>query len=102
VGSYSTDARARHNVSWARQGGRDANCIFVLFQKSFDVVVRSYMWDRLRAVGFSGPFLDVVLGIYRNSTFWIKVGGRISSGFVVTVGIQARVPSQPNFVYAIH
>ena len=81
-----------------KQGGqgRPLHICFIDFQKAFDVVVRSYMWDRLRAVGFSGPFLDVILDIYRNSTFRIRVGGRISSGLVVTVsGVKQGCPLSP-------
>ena len=76
--------------------GQPLELCFVDFQKAFDCVVRTYVWDRLRAMGFHGPFLEIILDIYSKSSFKIRVGGKVSSRAVVTVsGVKQGCPMSP-------
>jgi len=91
------------------QGGKNVPLyvIFVDFKKAFDSVCRSLLWKRLESLGIKGRILKALQGIYDNTKFQIKLGGKISKGCVVTVtGVKQGCPLSPTlfglFIEELH
>jgi len=81
-----------------RCGGKGAqlHVMFVDFRKAFDCVCRKLLWKRLSSLGIGGNMLLALQKIYEGTKFQIKIGGKISSGSVVTVtGVKQGCPLSP-------
>jgi len=59
--------------------------MFVDFRKAFDCVCRDLLWKRLESLEITGNMLQAIKGVYKTTSFQIRVGGEISEGCVVTV-----------------
>ncbi len=80
------------------QGGKNKPMVscFVDFRKAFDSVPRALVWKRLRELGIHGNFLNAIMDLYRKTSFQVKVNGKVSEGFVVTVsGVRQGCPLSP-------
>jgi hypothetical protein len=80
------------------QGGKNKPMVscFVDFREAFDSVPRALVWKRLRELGIHGNFLNDIMDLYRKTSFQVKVNGKVSEGFVMTVsGVRQRCPLSP-------
>jgi hypothetical protein len=80
------------------QGGSSEalHVCFVDFKKAFDSVPRRLIWKRLQELGVRGKFLEAIIDLYRDTRFQVKVNGRISTGYVVTIaGVRQGCPLSP-------
>jgi hypothetical protein len=58
---------------------------FVDFSKAFDSVRRNLIWKRLSSIGVYGHMLFSIMDLYKNTKFVIKVNGKTSDGFIITL-----------------
>ena len=64
--------------------------------KAFDSVCRRLLWQRLYGLGVCGSMLAALLDIYSDVKFQVKLNGKISSGYVVSVsGVKQGCPISP-------
>lgn len=80
------------------QGGqaRPLLVCFIDFKKAFDSVVRELIWKRLSQIGVVGPIYTAILALYADTKFRVKVNGKTSRGYIVTVsGVKQGCPISP-------
>jgi hypothetical protein len=69
---------------------------FIDFSKAFDSVWRDLIWKRLRSIGVHGHMLHAIMDLYKNTRFVIKVNGKTSKGFIITLsGVKQGCPLSP-------
>ena len=69
---------------------------FVDFKKAFDSVVRPLIWERLLQIGVTGDFLAAIKDLYSHTHIHVKVNGKTSVGYVITVsGVKQGCPLSP-------
>ena len=69
---------------------------FVDFKKAFDSVWRSLIWHRLQTLGIKGHMLHAIQALYQDTKFRVRINGKTSQGFVVTVsGVKQGCPLSP-------
>lgn len=69
---------------------------FVDFRKAFDSVCRRLIWQRLHSLGIRGAMLHALKNLYEKTKFQVRINGRTSEGFVVTVsGVRQGCPISP-------
>ncbi len=62
----------------------------------FPLQPRRLIWKRLQELGVRGKFLEAIIDLYRDTRFQVKVNGRISTGYVVTIaGVRQGCPLSP-------
>ena len=86
------------SCSPSRQGGHQKPLFvcFVDYKKAFDSVIRSLIWQRLREIGVHGHMYHAITGLYTDTRFRIRVNGKTSEGYVVTVaGVKQGCPLSP-------
>jgi hypothetical protein len=80
------------------QGGENKPVVFcyIDFHKAFDSIPRDLVWKKLRELGIHGNFLNAIMDLYRKTSFQVKVNGKVSEGFVVTLsGVRQGYPLSP-------
>ena len=76
--------------------GRCLYVCFVDFRKAFDSVCRRLMLKRVYQLGVRGHMLHAIQDLYRDVKFQVKVNGKISEGYIVTVsGVRQGCPVSP-------
>ena len=61
---------------------------FVDFEKAFDNIPRSILFDKLSKCGITGNFFNVILSMYTNNTAMVKLGQKITLPFSVDIGVR--------------
>ena len=64
-----------------RTSGEELFACFIDFRKAFDVTDRDLLFQRLREIGVSGPFLEISKQIYSNTGSIIRLNGELSKEF---------------------
>ena len=63
-------------------------CVFIDYEKAFDLVNRSYLWQKLINAGVSGPILNVVTDIYSKAKSCVQWQSSLSSHFTCSLGVR--------------
>ena len=63
-------------------------CLFIDYEKAFDRIDRSFLWQKLLNVGIKGKILNVVKHMYLNAKSCVKVNDNVSDYFPCKVGVR--------------
>ena len=74
---------------------------FVNFTKAFDYVVRDILWYKLIKLAVCGKILNVIMSMYRNIKFKVKLDNTVSSGFTCELGVRQGECLSP-FLFAMY
>ena len=80
-----------------RQKGKPGKlyCCFVDFQKAFDTVPRSVLWQVLEALGVCGRILDIIKSLYAHDSAAVQSSQGISAIFRCLMGVKQGCPLSP-------
>ncbi|MES9883266.1 MAG: reverse transcriptase family protein [Sedimenticola sp.] len=70
-------------------------CAFVDFQKAFDMVYRNGIWYKLKDLGASCKFVQMINKMYQSVKACIRSNGRMSDFFDSSVGVKQGEPLSP-------
>jgi hypothetical protein len=87
-GCGTTDAlfTIQHLIHKYRAQGKHLFCIFVDFQKAFDLVDRELLLERCKRLGIQGLFMDALVALYDNVLLRVSVNGDVGPSFSTHVG----------------
>ena len=79
-----------HNLVHGRKAqGLDTFAVFIDFRKAFDSVNRQLLWNKLQInFGISGPFLELLKGLYSQVSSCVKINGDFSDWFEIDAGVK--------------
>ena len=63
-------------------------CCFVDYQKAFDAINRTKLWNKLLSSGISGRILKVIKNLYSQAKSCVNVSGKNSEHFSCNVGVR--------------
>ena len=66
---------------------KDLWMAFVDLEKAFDRVPREVVWWALRSLGVDEWLVSVIKAMYADTSTMVKLGGKVSNGFGVRVGV---------------
>lgn len=69
--------------------------IFIDFKKAFDKVMHEALFEKMEAMGFRGPFLDLIKNIYKTSTACTRVGNETGFEYDLIRGTRQGCPLSP-------
>ena len=72
-----------------------------LFCILFDYVVRDSLWYKLIKLGIRGRMLNIILGMYSCTKYFVKIHGSLSEPFLCENGVRQRECISP-FLFAIY
>jgi exonuclease III len=69
--------------------------IFIDFKKAFDKVMHEALFEKMDAMGFRGPFLELIKNIYKTSTACTRVGNETGFEYDLLRGTRQGCPLSP-------
>lgn len=63
-------------------------CAFVDYRKAFDMINRSFLWNKLLGSGVDGKVMKVIFNMYQNAKSSVRVGGKRSDTFSCNIGVR--------------
>lgn len=66
---------------------RNVFALFIDLRRAFDTVSHSLLWQKLYETGLSPKFIQILMNLYKNATFALKLNDELSSEFKVTEGV---------------
>jgi hypothetical protein len=63
-------------------------CAFLDYEKAFDKVERSFLWQKLLTCNINGKILDVIMNMYSNAKSCVQVGNTKSNFFQTSTGVR--------------
>ncbi|CAI5987372.1 unnamed protein product [Closterium sp. NIES-65] len=89
-------------IEAARNGSKDWHLLLVDFQKGFDSVSRSFLFQVLRRMGFPDRSVCWIEGLHRDTNPRLLVNGWLGEGLEVVLGVRQGCPLAPyHFLYAV-
>ncbi|CAI5992297.1 unnamed protein product [Closterium sp. NIES-65] len=85
-------------IEAARNGSKDWHLLLVKFQKAFDSVSRSFLFQVLRGMGFPYRFVGWIEGLHRDTKTRLLVSGWLGEGLEVVSGVQQGCPLAPYLI----
>jgi hypothetical protein len=82
-------------ADWLHQQNESALFLSLDFEKAFDRVEHSYLWETLTWLGLDGTFLCLVKGLIANATSKIHVNGMYSQPIEMQRGVRQGCPVSP-------
>ena len=67
------------------------HCLFVDYEKVFDYVHRTFLWQKLLSSDVNGKILEVVKDMYGKAKSCVKVGQQCSHYFYCGSGVKVRI-----------
>ncbi|KAL3682038.1 hypothetical protein R1sor_000060 [Riccia sorocarpa] len=80
---------------WAEQSEQASLFIKLDFEKAYDRVDHSYLWDVLKAMNFDKKFIALARGLVEGSTSKIHVNGIFSEEITIERGVKQGCPLAP-------
>lgn len=77
-----------------QKGGR-LYTVFIDFKKAFDTVNRERLWTKMKQMGISGKYLEMVKELYKNTWNQVIAGEEMSGKFKTTSGVRQGCPLSP-------
>ena len=62
--------------------------MFLDYRKAFDLVDRTYLWQKLLKTNINGKLLNVLQNMYNNAKSCVRVGNSTSTYFPCNVGVR--------------
>ncbi len=75
-------------IETRKQQRKSTYVAFVDFSKAYDRIDRQLLWEKLRTLGVSGPFLGAVQSLYKDVKCCVRLNGKKTSWFDVTCGLK--------------
>ncbi|KAL3690434.1 hypothetical protein R1sor_016743 [Riccia sorocarpa] len=85
---------------WAEVSEQPAIFVKLDFEKAYDRVDHSYLWETMAAMGFDEKFFSLTQGLVQGSTSKIHVNGKFSEDIQIQRGVKQGCPLAP-FLFAI-
>ena len=63
-------------------------CVFIDYEKAFDLVNRAFLWQKLLNVGVSGSILNIITDIYSKAKSCVQWKSRLSTQFTCSLGVR--------------
>jgi hypothetical protein len=82
-------------ADWLNQQNAPALFLSLDFEKAFDQVEHSYLWETLTWLGLDGTFLCLVKGLIDNATSKIHVNSMYSKPIEMQRGVRQGCPISP-------
>ncbi|KAL3680315.1 hypothetical protein R1sor_023271 [Riccia sorocarpa] len=80
---------------WAEKSMQPSIFVKLDFEKAYDMVDHSYLWDVMCAMGFDEKFLRLTKALVEDSTSTIHVNGRFSEPISIGRGVKQGCPLAP-------
>jgi len=87
----------KHLIEICKLNKKKLYCAFVDFKQAFDRVWRQGLWFKLKNIGVSGKFYDIVLNMYQNIKSCVMVNGKMGDYFVTNLGVRQGENLSPIF-----
>lgn len=71
------------------------HCCFVDFQKAFDTVPRTKLWNTLRQMGVPPNLIRLVQVLYQHNTVRVQVADKVTPPFTSMLGVKQGCPLSP-------
>ncbi len=75
-------------ISLYLNNGKKLHCAFIDYEKAFDTVNRSKLWQKVMSSDINGKIFNVVKNLYKKAKAQVRVGGSLSSSFKCSVGVR--------------
>ena len=85
----------RHTAEKYTNNGGKLYCCFIDFRKAYDLIIRTRLWARLKALGMHGRMLSAVQSMYAQVEICARVRGELSESFASNVGVKQGDPLSP-------
>ncbi|KAL3692001.1 hypothetical protein R1sor_005652 [Riccia sorocarpa] len=85
----------RMSQEWMPVTGQDVMFIKLDFQKAYDRVSHTYLWETLTAIGISQNNIRRIQGLVQGGAAQVHVNGRFTRRFEVTRGVRQGCPLAP-------
>jgi len=89
---FETVASVRDAIEYAEVMKKPLCVVSIDFNAAFDRISHNYLEEVLRATGHGNPFLDRVMGLYRNASSEVQINGFRSSLFPIHGSIKQGCP----------
>ena len=86
-----------HNLidKYCHKYGKKIYSCFIDLSKAFDTVPRDILLMKLRDVGVTGKFFNIIRNIYTNDQAYLKIDGKITTPFPISQGVRQGCPLSP-------
>ena len=82
-------------ISKVLNSGEKLYCVFIDYEKCFDKIDRSYLWQKLLTENISGKFVNAIKSMYAMVKLCIKYNNNFSQFFDSHIGLKQGDPSSP-------
>ena len=82
----------RNTIQYANDSQKKAAIISIDFQKAFDMVERSFLWESMEKYGYSTEFINILKGTYEQAYARIQINGKTGNKIYLERGIRQGCP----------
>ncbi|KAL3691201.1 hypothetical protein R1sor_004852 [Riccia sorocarpa] len=80
---------------WVQETGQDIIFFKFDFQKAYDMVSHSYLWDTLAALGIEAVNISRIQGLVRGGSSQVQINGNLTTSFQIGRGVRQGCPLAP-------
>ena len=73
---------------YCRKGNKRLYACFVDFEKAFDSISREKLLKKMRSMGITGKFLNIIAAMYKDDLVQVKLGNKVTESICVTTGVR--------------
>ena len=78
-----------NQINKKQNGGKKSlYCAFIDYQKAFDLVDRSCLWQKLLACDIKGKIMKLIFNLYQSTKACVKLNNELSQSFNCNIGVR--------------